>query len=124
MPQVDWEILRDFFTNNHTIEAVWVFGSSQDGIVPEGRDLDIGILFSKKPTLDDMVDLRSSLQAAMNIEEIDIISLNEASPILRFEAIKGRKIYFKDKESMAGIVSLWAREYEDEMAMLEKSVHL
>ena len=85
--------------------------------------MDIGILFKKNPTLDFLAYLRASLQTASNIEEIDLVVLNGASPILRFEVITGRLLFCRDKSRHAEYVSLWAREYEDEMGMLEKSLN-
>jgi len=124
MAQVDWKALNEVLQESHDIDAAWVFGSSQDGIVGAGRDLDIGILFTMKPTLDLLSELRASMQSALNIDNIDIVPLNEASPILRFEVICGRSLFYRNKSRFAEHVSLWAREYEDEMAMIEKSINL
>jgi len=123
MAQVDWKALNEVLHGSHDIDSAWVFGSSQDGIVDAGRDLDIGILFTKKPTLDSLSELRASLQSAIKIDNIDLVPLNDASPILRFEVISGRRLFCRDKSRYAGHVSLWAREYEDEMAMIEKSIN-
>jgi hypothetical protein len=68
------------------------------------------------PTLDELAVLRSALQDALAFDEIDLVVLNEASPILRFEAISGRPVYTSDLEARATFASLTAREYEDEMA--------
>jgi predicted nucleotidyltransferase len=56
-----------------------VFGSSQDGIVKEDSDIDFGILFRAKPSLDELADLRADLQEILNVEDIDIVILNDAS---------------------------------------------
>jgi hypothetical protein len=49
-------------------------------------------------------------------DDIDLVVLNDVSPILRFEAISGRPVYVADMEQRATFSSLTAREYEDEMA--------
>ncbi len=100
------------------MSAVWAFGSAQDGHISEGGDLDIGILFESPPSLDELAELRSDLQQALRFDEIDLVALNRANPLLRFEALSGRLIFCRDLVSRADFASLTAREYEDEMAQL------
>ena len=69
-----------------------------------------------KPSLDELTCLRSCLQQVLAFDEIDLVVLNDASPILRFEAASGRPVYVNDLERRDAFVSLTAREYEDEMA--------
>lgn len=104
------------------VVAAWVFGSAQSGQINEGSDLDIGILFASKPSLDEQLNLLADLQQALQFEEIDLVPLNEANPILRFEAISGRPLFCRDAGRRAEFASLTAREYEDEMALLERWV--
>ena len=99
------------------IVGAWLFGSAQDGEVRNGGDVDIGVLFDEKPDLDTLALCRVRLQKVLEFEEIDLTPLNDASPILRFEALCGKRIYCRDEERCAEFASLTAREYEDEMAM-------
>lgn len=48
--------------------------------------------------------------------------LNEANPILRFEAVSGKRLFCRDLSALAEFVSLAAREYEDEMAQWQMAV--
>jgi hypothetical protein len=57
----------------------------------------------------------------LSFDEIDIVVLTEASPILRFEAVSGRPLYTADRESQATFVSVTAREYEDELAQWKRA---
>lgn len=114
--KVDLQSIPMCFSRDGNVVAAWVFGSAQGGNVrPEG-DIDIGVLFVRKPLLDELAELRSCLQDALSYDDIDLVALNDASPILRFEAVSGRPVYVTDAEARAGFVSLTAREYEDEMA--------
>ncbi len=79
-------------------------------------------MFELKPSLDDLAELRAVLQEKLQIEDIDLIPLNEASPILRFEALCGRCLYSSDEAFRSEFASLSSREYEDEMAMMEKYI--
>jgi uncharacterized protein len=122
MSHVDWSGLAAFWPNQPGIVAVWVFGSAQEGEVREGSDIDFGILFNAAPTLDVLAELRASLQETLQVDDIDVVVLNGAGPILRFEAVCGRRLYCRDVHRCAEFVSLTAREYEDDMAMIEKYV--
>ena len=84
---------------------------------PAWGDLDVGVLWEERPTLDELAGLRMILQDALHFDAIDLITLNNASPILRFEVVSGRPIFCRDAGQRAAFVSLTAREYEDEMAM-------
>jgi|GEM_PF-774820 len=124
MSRVDWKSLDAVWKKMPDIEAAWAFGSSQGGVVREGGDFDIGVFFRQRPSLDSLAELRALLQSATNIDEIDLVVLNDGSPVLRFEAISGLRLFCRDKARCAECVSLWAREYEDQMTLLEKSIRL
>ena len=119
---VDLERIARVLARHPRVLAGWVFGSAQSGVVRPGGDLDVAVLFEAKPGLDEMADLRADLQEALNFEEIDLVVLNGAHPITRFEAISGRRIYCRDPGRTAGFVSRTAREYEDAMALLARGL--
>ena len=99
------------------IIGAWLFGSARQGELRPGSDLDLGILFDHQPGLDTLAECRARLQKATGIEEVDLVPLNAASPLLRFEALCGRRLVCTDENRCAEFASLTAREYEDEMAM-------
>ena len=81
---------------NGNVLAAWVFGSARDGEIRAGSDLDLGVLFFRAPGLDELAELRSDLQRALGVEEIDLVPLNGAGPVLRFEAVSGRSLFSED----------------------------
>jgi uncharacterized protein len=107
-------------TDRSGIAGVWLFGSAVRGAMRPDSDIDIGVLFDSKPGLDALADLRAELQQALGFEDIDLVPLNDASPILRFEALSGRRLVCRDPGRCAVFASLAAREYEDEMAAYER----
>jgi predicted nucleotidyltransferase len=115
------ECIRESF-HGLGLTGAWLFGSAQNGEVREGGDVDIGALFNEKPDLEVLALLRTRLQKALEFEDVDLVVLNDASPVLRFEALCGMRIYCQDEERCAEFASLTAREYEDEMAMCERWV--
>jgi uncharacterized protein len=124
MSRVEWPRLEQVFAAVPNVIAAWVFGSAQSGHIRAGSDLDVGVLFGSTPSFDELLALTGNLQQALQFEEIDLVPLNEANPILRFEAISGRAIFCRDAGRRAEFASLTAREYEDEMAMLERWVRM
>ena len=102
------------------VEAAWVFGSAGDGLVRPGGDIDVGVLWQERPSLDDLIHLRMALQQTLDYDDIDLVTLNDASTILRFEAVSGRSLFYRDAGRRAVFVSLTAREYEDEMVMVQR----
>lgn len=119
---IKWERIESVLAATTNVIAAWAFGSAQDGQIKPGGDLDIGVLFASVPTLDEQIDLLANLQQALHIDPIDLVVLNKANPILRFEAISGRPVYCRDAGQRAEFVSLTAREYEDEMAFLHRAL--
>lgn len=124
MRSVDWRALEQVLGAAPSVVAAWVFGSAQNGQIRAGGDLDIGVLFDSKPAFDQLLDLVGNLQRALQFDDIDLVPLNEANPILRFEAISGRAVFCSDAGRRAEFASLTAREYEDEMALLERWVRM
>ena len=104
------------------VVAAWLFGSSRDGHVRPGSDLDIAVLFAAPPSLDERAELRAALQEALGFDGIDLLVLDGISPIVAFEALSGRPLFCRDREVRAGFASLTAREYEDEMALAERAL--
>jgi predicted nucleotidyltransferase len=119
MFDVDFQRIESVLARTPDLIAAWVFGSAQTGRIRPNSDLDLALLFRKNPSLEELADLRAALQEALHFDDIDLVVLNEASPITRFEAVSGRPVYTRDPSARAGFVSLTAREYEDAMAFLQ-----
>lgn len=118
MSKLDFEAARQVLKENPRVVAAWVFGSAKEGISRPGGDVDIAVLFDQPPSLEDRLDLLLELQKALDFEDIDLVVLNNASAITRFEAVSGPLLYSRDPQRQAEFVSLTAREYEDSMAFI------
>jgi predicted nucleotidyltransferase len=119
---IDWDKTLPIWKSMPAVLAVWAFGSAQGGALREGSDADVGVLLTHTPPFEEQLALLGRLQDALQMDEIDLIILNDANPILRFEAVSGRQLFNRDPEEVAGFVSLTAREYEDEMAQWEHAM--
>ncbi len=120
MNQITANRLADVLRATPEVVAAWLFGSAESGRMINGSDIDIAVLFDRKPTLDLQLDIMARLQDAATFEKIDLVPLNDASPILQFEAVNGTLLLSRDESRRAEFVSLVAREYEDETALAER----
>ena len=119
MRSIDWQTATHVLAAHESVIAAWAFGSARKGMLGPESDLDIGVLFRDTPSFEEWASLRASLQQTLRFEEVDLVTLNEANPILQFEAVSGRPLFCRDAGQRAAFVSLAAREYEDEMGWVE-----
>ena len=119
---IDWQQTTPIWQETPDVIAAWAFGSAVDGRVAPGSDVDVGVWFEARPTFEQQFDLVARLQEVLGVDEVDLVVLNDANPILRFEVISGRSLFCRDKSRRAGFASLTAREYEDEMAFWEQGL--
>jgi predicted nucleotidyltransferase len=120
--KIDWASLKTIFKAYPNVIAAWCFGSSQDGWIGEQSDVDIAVLFRAVPPLDDLVSLQADLEKTLQFDRVDLVILNDASPITRFEAVSGRPVFCHDLSARAEFVSLTAREYEDAIAFIQQGL--
>lgn len=100
-----------------------LFGSASEGrIVSPNSDIDVGIYFSERPSVDLLTRVMGLCQDAINFEKIDLSVLNTANPLLAYEALKGKLIFCRDKNRFADFFSLTFRMYEDEMMRIQKAM--
>ena len=114
--KIDWQDTVVLWEAWPEIVAVRVFGSAKEGEVRAGGDVDLAVLGERPFTLNERLQIVDQLQTQLQFDDIDLIILNEANVVLRFEAVSGRLLFCRDRQQMAAFVSLTAREYEDEMA--------
>lgn len=113
--------LRQFFQNDTNIILATLFGSSANGSINPGSDIDVAILYDDPPDpMEEYEDYYLRLcDVTEDIAPISLVNLNTAEPILAFEALSGRIICKNDPQKAAGFQSLVSREYEDVMANVE-----
>ncbi|MEI8120832.1 MAG: nucleotidyltransferase domain-containing protein [bacterium] len=113
---LDMNALAAAFSEDPRVVLATLFGSSKEGIVRPGSDVDIGVLLS--PALTPLefytfyVDLTAKLSS---IPELDLVDLNRAGSVLAFEALCGRRLFVRNNEAVAAFSSRVAREYESDM---------
>lgn len=87
-------LLRVFFANHPDIQLSFLFGSSVKGYFSKESDIDIAVLFDKKPDLNEIIELKEILESILK-REVDLAILNGASPILKMQVLKYGILIFK-----------------------------
>jgi len=96
------------------VELAMLFGSTAAGKQRPDSDIDIGILLLPGRTL----SFEHELALAADLDEIlggevDLVRLDAASTVLRFEASRGRRVFEARPGAHADFVARALVEYED-----------
>ncbi len=113
---LDLEALAAVFSTDPRVMLVTLFGSSQNGTINDGSDMDIGVLLYPEQTPLEFYRFYQATATRLDtIPESDLVDLSHANSILAFEALCGRRLFVRDNEAVAAFSSLVARQYEDDM---------
>ncbi len=113
------------------VSFAYLHGSAAGGVVPPHSDLDLAMFVDPALSPDRSGvpgDLRLSLYA--RIAEVaesevpgvrcDLGFLNGTEPVYRFEVLKGRLLFCRDRELWLSFYSLTCREYESQLFHYER----
>lgn len=115
--------LQKALKQHDTIAFALIFGSSKDGfLIKDNADIDIAVYLAAKPSADMLAEIVGLCQDALNYDRIDLVVLNDADPILSFEALSGRLLVRTNEEAYRAFFSRTCRQYEDEMLRIERSL--
>jgi hypothetical protein len=105
--------LKAFFEGIPAVALAYLFGSAATGHSRKDSDVDIGAVFEDLLDTDSINDLRDKLNALLR-REVDLVSLNRASPILKMQVLKhGRLIYASDKKHLHQFFVDTVNQYHD-----------
>ncbi len=119
------DALRSFFTEHHDgIDAVYLFGSFARGTARPHSDVDVAVLFTETPpsTLDHPAFLLDSDLQELLHREVQIVTLNTASPDLAFRVLRDGILLVEANPSHRIAFEVRARnEYWDALPILRRS---
>jgi len=95
----DLESLAGLMGKRRDVVLAYLFGSQavSEKVQSQSSDIDIAVFFSPTPSLRELLRFRSDLTHLLKTDRVDLVSLNEASPLLKYEVILGgRAIYCRD----------------------------
>jgi len=97
--------------------AVWGFGSQARGEAGPGSDVDVAVLLEERPHLPDLVEelrLRSVVVETLRRDDVDLVVLNTAPPLVRHEVVAaGRRLFAREAERADRFEERAAREAFD-----------
>lgn len=104
------------------VEAAFLFGSEAEGRARADSDLDVAVLLACE---DAELTLRLlEALAAAGLDRVDLVVLNQADPVTRFEAVRANKLLFARQGFDRGeFYSRIVREYLDLLPILEPQRH-
>ena len=116
------QVIRENFPD---IVFAYLFGSSQNGIVKEGSDIDIAIYYKGN-------DLFIRFRVEEQVEKIigggitvDIVELQKTNnSILAFEALRGKQLFVRNEyvDEYVDFYVFTCRQYEDDMYWMKKQL--
>ncbi|MGC1389939.1 MAG: nucleotidyltransferase domain-containing protein [Bacteroidales bacterium] len=100
-----------------------IFGSSANGVVKVGSDIDIAIWYDGS---DPFIKLKvlEVLEPVSNNIPVDIVNVYHADPLLAHEALTGNILFVREgqKFNYASFYSKVAAEYEDKIYWIQKQL--
>lgn len=107
--------LEEYFRKQKNILAVWIIGSYGTEYQREDSDMDIALLFDKKVSLMEEMQISADLSSILKFENIDTIDLKKAPVTLQFKTIKeGRVLYEAQANKVSDYIEEVLNRYRDE----------
>jgi predicted nucleotidyltransferase len=113
--QPEVQAIIGYLETQPAVLAAVLFGSAAAGRLRPESDLDLALLFAEDRVPDAFaaLELRAVLEQRVH-RDVDLIVLNQASPILAFQAVKkGQLIACKDARAYQRYVVRLISEYAD-----------
>lgn len=92
--------LSSYFKKRAEVIAVYLFGSQARGAVSSLSDIDLALLLSPSPAPESRLSYRyeaellADLTSLLKTENIDLVVLNQASPLLQHRVLRDRQLLY------------------------------
>ncbi len=105
--------VKEYLSMRNDIAFAFLFGSSAKGETTALSDLDIAFFFNRRVDFDKIYELREDLSGLLRTE-VDVVVLNNASPIIRMQVLKkGAILVNKDRRAYNEFFVSTVKEYDD-----------
>ncbi|MBI5471248.1 MAG: nucleotidyltransferase domain-containing protein [Ignavibacteriae bacterium] len=105
--------ISTFAESNGNIAAAYLFGSAVPQRLTPESDIDIGLLFERRPSAGELLQLQAEFTDALGIEA-DIVDLEGASPILGMQVLKtGVRVFTRNQSKANEFFVRTINEYDD-----------
>ena len=106
-------ILNTFFKERNDVALAFLFGSFASGTMTARSDIDIGILFHELPDIYAINNIKEDLSGLLK-KEVDVVALNDASPILNMQVLKKGSLVFQvEKRYYTEFYGKTVSQYDD-----------
>jgi uncharacterized protein len=115
------KLLKNLLKEKPGISLAFLFGSFAGNHQRPTSDVDVGILFDLAPNLTTIQDLNDEISSALK-REVDLVILNQASPILKMQVLKrGKLIIKRNKREFNRFYVQVVNQYDDLKQVRKKS---
>lgn len=90
-------LIAQFAAEQPGVLAAYLFGSAVQNRLADESDVDVGLLFDAAPGTLGRLELQEDLTAVLN-RQSDLVSLNQASPVLAMQVLKHGELIFERSE--------------------------
>jgi uncharacterized protein len=117
------DVIKHFFTNSRAVKFAYLFGSHSRGNAGPLSDVDLAIYLDNRMNLfSARLALLEDLGRQLKGQSCDLVVLNDAPLVLRYEIIRDGKVLKENKSRRIEFETRVLREYLDTEAI--RSVHL
>ncbi|MDQ1274996.1 MAG: uncharacterized protein QG610_569 [Euryarchaeota archaeon] len=100
--------LAEFFRSQEYVELAYLFGSTAEGHSGPLSDIDIGVYLSsrltKRERIEKSLELTAKLATLLKTDRIDLVVMNDSSPVINFEVIKPNvPVFIRDEDFKIGL---------------------
>lgn len=107
--------LAGFLSDYPEIAFAYLFGSQATGKATMKSDVDIAFFFNEnqQPDMDQLLQIEDRITSLLK-QEIDILVLNNATPVIRMQVLKkGKRIFENAHQSFIRFFIKTVNEYDD-----------
>lgn len=111
--------LKTFFLAQPRVELAYLFGSTARGTTGPMSDVDVAIRFSgdRGRTLNERLKLQDALCRHLRTDRVDLVDLDDASPVLRYNVIRDGVLLKGDNDVRVSFEVRTMAEYFDTHAL-------
>ena len=108
--------IKRYFEDRNKFDLVYLFGSQARGEANSKSDVDIGVLLKQGIVAD--VDLQSQISSdlmkSLNVLRVDVVFINLATPLLKYEIVNEGKVVYRDPDfDLISYKLMVVREFQD-----------
>jgi hypothetical protein len=108
------DVIKGVLVSSAEVKFAYVFGSCARGDTGPLSDIDMAVfLDSRVEPFDFRLRLMETLSRALGTERFDLVILNDASPVLRYEAMREGRVIKESKSSRVEFETRTLAEYLD-----------